>query len=149
MDLRLSRVVGMALAVCLDISEVAAEGREAAALGQIREAVVEAPVVLAMAAATGRAGRGAVVRASGVVVGATVALAMAALVVWASTVMAAGAGVEETRPPTVLDWVCLAAVVAAWKAALVGLVALVPQIVAVAAVAAVTTLLAVLGDRDL
>lgn len=149
LDLRLFRVVGMALAVCLDISEVAAEGREAAALGQIQEAVVVVPVVLAMAAAPGRAVRRAVVKASGAGVGASVALAMVALVVWASTVMAAGAGVEETRPPTVLDWVCLAAVVVARKATLVGLVALVPQIVVAAAVAAVTTLLAVLGDRDL
>ena len=46
------------------------------------------------------------------------------------------------RPPTVLDWVCLAAVVAAWKAILVRLVALVRQIVAAAEVVALTTPLA-------
>nr|WP_193584843.1 hypothetical protein [Delftia acidovorans] len=144
MDLCLCPVAGMALAVCLDTSEVATGGQAAVAAGQVQEAVVVVPVVLAMAAAPGRAVRGAVVKASGAGVGASVALAMVALVVWASTAMAGVVEVVGIRPPTVLDWVCLAVVVAARKATLVRLVALVRQIVVAAVVVAATPPLAVL-----
>jgi hypothetical protein len=134
----------MALAVCLDTSGVATGGQAAVAAGQIREAVVVEPVAPATIVSMEEPARHVAVRASGAVVGAPGALAVEALVVWASTAMAGGEEEVGIQPPTVPDWVCLAAVVAAWKATLARLVALVRQIVVAAAVVALSTLSAVL-----